>query len=1299
MVPPHLGSWTAQGIAAYFSPGYELVDRARLYWYMGRLGITTRDLLYDPAARYYLGRALNIRFFLFGTIRETASFDVATYMVHAEHGYLTNGARIHCRNIAELKIRLPELAWRTSLDQAERIRLQRDEASWTLLVNDIRQRHNRNDYAATIRLCQDALRRRPGNVEIAIIQRDCEDQLQRLAMLEARNNSYRQQQQLFIQIQDRRGEVARAAELARIQAEQHALALPMNERLAVQRNRETAYQNLVTQAQIAIQGKRFGVALQLFHSAAAIRPNDAIYREIAVVKAQADQAERERDLAVRALHEANLRKQREAELAQARTLLEAERQRRDADELARRKAQDARDQQEYARLLDLAQRLSAKGQFDQAVGAAQRAKQIRPTNEAERLVNQLLVEQAKAAAERQGAAARAKLEADLAAERQRRADAEAELAKARQQFDLLLREANAALAAEQFERALERYGAAAKLHRTDAVLSGIRSAETGIARRKAIAEAEKTRLAQQEQKAAKLKSVLADANAAMIAKDYGRAVSLFREAKRLAPTNVDALAGLTQAEQKLERVAAEVRRKDEDKSRKESFQKLLASGKASLAANRFEAAAIALAEAVRLMPDNAEAKSALDEANRQLGADAKRQTELKKKMDEYQRHIADGRRAMSTKQFDQAIKAFNSAILLLPDDKASKDYLAEAVAAKNKADADIVIEAQKRQEAARRNVALNSALAKVRGALAARDVAAATAAYRDAAKIDANHEEVKQALLDVRRLQDHMQAAADNEKRLGQKIDDLITKARSALAAKRFDEAIEALSEANRLRPNQKVIADLMAQATKGRADTTKTTPVADDRQKKVAALIVEAKTAIAAKQWDAAEKFLNDANRLIPRSADVQKLLVEIDTGRKQMMVDDQLRKRQAAFQVAIKAAQEALTAKRLDDAANAVADALKLQPNDAAALALQRQIQSAKDNTAAQMKIEQLKRDVAKFVDQANKALTAKQFDVAEKALADALKIAPNDRDLLTLRGRIQSAKADAQAAMKADQTRAEVAKLLGDARKALTSRQLDEADKAIDNALRLMPGNQDAMALRTQVKQARSSADAAMKSEQRKQEFNKLIAQTKASLFAKKLDEATKNVRDALQLFPNDPTAIDLVRQIDAARQAQNAAMKKEQDRKSEYDRQMKLGRAAMAGRRFEEAARAFTAALAQMPNDAAATQLLAEVKKALEVPKKPAGPPPGYKVQMDAGDGHLKAQKWADAAKAFQYATRIAPGDAEASKRMRFASSMDDGDKAMKAKRFAEAVRHFEQALRLIPDNKDAQDLLNRAKKSK
>ena len=84
-MPPSTGEWAADHFASYCGD-FELIDRGEVCWYMGRLGITMREVLRDPPARRVLAQALNARYFVFGAIEQTASFNVNIHLIDAETG-------------------------------------------------------------------------------------------------------------------------------------------------------------------------------------------------------------------------------------------------------------------------------------------------------------------------------------------------------------------------------------------------------------------------------------------------------------------------------------------------------------------------------------------------------------------------------------------------------------------------------------------------------------------------------------------------------------------------------------------------------------------------------------------------------------------------------------------------------------------------------------------------------------------------------------------------------------------------------------------------------------------------------------------------------------------------------------------------------------------------------------------------------------------------------------------------------------------------------------------------------------
>ena len=111
------------------------------------------------------------------------------------------------------------------------------------------------------------------------------------------------------------------------------------------------------------------------------------------------------------------RKETEAEAARLRAKLDQERKAREADELARRKAQEARDLASYTKFIDDAQDQLKGNKFDTAIATLLSAKQLRSTDEVNRLLGQAQERKAQAELAKKTAAERAAAEKKLAEEK------------------------------------------------------------------------------------------------------------------------------------------------------------------------------------------------------------------------------------------------------------------------------------------------------------------------------------------------------------------------------------------------------------------------------------------------------------------------------------------------------------------------------------------------------------------------------------------------------------------------------------------------------------------------------------------------------------------------------------------------------------------------------------------------------------------------------------------------------------------------------------------------------------------
>ena len=413
LVPPGLGAWAAEAISPYLSTSYSVADRGEVYWYMGSLGVTLRDAVVDPVARFYLGRALNVRFVVLGTVQATAKgFQVAAHLLDTETGREVNTATSVAKDRGELKCRVGEIAQLLLLDPAERIRRQSEAGEVQALLVQAEAAAKLSNFSLAIELAKKAGHKTPGiRVEFLLNQFDRQSQS---AVLEAeRRAAWEKNQSLIAAAARRQQQLAAAAETVRVAAARQSASIDAAER---QRRRDLAYKQLIIQARAASDAQDLTVALQLYDSALAIdRKSLAIIDREKVLARATDQA-RTLSTVDSVRREAARRQERAADAVQVRAQLDAERKQQAAAEQARRQVREQADAKESARLLADAQRFQAKGDFDSAVRALQSAKRLRPSDEIDRQLNAALVLQARAAAQRPNDQARRDLDAKLAAE-------------------------------------------------------------------------------------------------------------------------------------------------------------------------------------------------------------------------------------------------------------------------------------------------------------------------------------------------------------------------------------------------------------------------------------------------------------------------------------------------------------------------------------------------------------------------------------------------------------------------------------------------------------------------------------------------------------------------------------------------------------------------------------------------------------------------------------------------------------------------------------------------------------------
>lgn len=605
LVPPATGDWAADHFTSYCGTTYEIVERGEVCWYMGRLGITMRDVLNNANARRCLAQALNVRFFLFGTIEQTASFNVTAHLVDAESGARTGTGMIHVQDQAEMKLRMQELVRQTGAGKAEQTRLVQEGKDSEKTLTAARQQLKAGNAAAAANLARTALQASPRNVALQSVLQQAEQQQRQAELQQQRRRDEERLRADAEKARKRQEELVREAQAARQRAEAEAKSRDAAARKAEEDRKARAVTQLRATAAQATQKGDFAEAARVLQSAVALQPGGDVARELAQAKAKSEEAARARAAADTAKREAEFKQQREAAAAR----VEEERRRREAVEALRRKAQA-----EEAKVLAEARQKTelAKREADQKL-AEERARFAKAKADADarqkmelakREADQKLAEErARLAKAKADADARQKMELAKA-----KTDAEARSKSAppsrpREDYELALSAGKSALDKKNLQGAVNAYREALRL------MPGDREATVRLqeAQRQLLAEAEAKRKADEGNRPQPLPKA-PPTNASPLPGDvnqllqrgaelekrgaHNQAAAIYRQALKLAPGNAAANAALRRTE----------------------FNAQMNAGKQALAGRRFPDAVKSFEAALKISPENAEAKAGLQKA-------------------------------------------------------------------------------------------------------------------------------------------------------------------------------------------------------------------------------------------------------------------------------------------------------------------------------------------------------------------------------------------------------------------------------------------------------------------------------------------------------------------------------------------------------------------------------------------------------------------------------------------------------------------------------------------------------------
>jgi tetratricopeptide (TPR) repeat protein len=442
--------------------------------------------------------------------------------------------------------------------------------------------------------------------------------------------------------------------------------------------------------------------------------------------------------------------------------------------------------------------------------------------------------------------------------------------------------------------------------------------------------------------------------------------------------------------------------------------------------------------------------------------------------------------------------------------------------------------------------------------------------------------------------------------------------------------------------------------------------------------LMVQGNSALAEQRLEDAAKAYDEALKLCPEDVDAAKILGET---RAKIAAKEKEKLEAEKFAVEFARLMEEgkglMTEKKYAQAVRSFETALQLMPADAA---VNKALAEAKTALAADTEEKKKLADYEKYLAAGRAALVAERYADAVREFTAALTVMPNDA--AAQEGRRQ---AEARlAAMKDDAKRRDAyIQMMKEGVAALKAKRYQDAVAAYEQALKLYPSDKDAQQGLVLAKKAMTDAEGTASA---------LMMQADAAMRLARYDEAVRLYTQASQLAANN-AALQIALQ-NAQQMLLNAQAT--QNVQAAYIQAMNQGNLAMRNKRFDDAVRNFTEAVRLVPTDPDANAALRNAQAALD---KGLRNRQMYNDAMQAAQNNYRNQRYNDAIKNYQDALALFPNDPNALnglRQTRYTQFMAQGDTDMRGKRYADAVRDYESALREVPGDLTAGRALAQAK---
>lgn len=649
-----------------------------------------------------------------------------------------------------------------------------------------------------------------------------------------------------------------------------------------------------------------------------------------------------------------------------------------------------------------------------------------------------------------------------------------------------------------------------------------------------------------EEANARYKASLAKADKAFGAKDYSGAKDLFYEASGVKPDEKypkDKIAEIEKIMADLaSREAAEKERLAREKEINDKYNAALAKADKALASKDYAGAKSGYSEASGIKPAEQFPKNKIAEIDK-LTADLASKEEAKRKAEEearlkaeaeaaakkkaeeealvkekaitekYNSALAKADKAFAAKDYPGAKAAYNEASSVKPAEKYPKDKVSEidnllsqlAAAeeakrkaeeeARKKAEAEASARKKAEEEAAAKEKALtekyNTAVAGADKAFAAKDYNNAKTAYSEASAIKPSEKYPQEKIAEISRILAEIAAREANEKELAQKYSDAISKADQAFGTNDYNGAKSFYSAASGLKPSEQYPKTKLSEIDKILAGLAAKEAAEKAAGEKYNTALAKADKAFGAKDYTTAKTGYNEASGIKPSEQYPKTKIQEIDKILAEIAAADAAKKK-AEDDARMKAEADAAARKKAEEDARLKAEA-----------------EAAAKKTAEEEAARALNEKYNAAVARADKSFGAKDYTNAKSAYQEALLIKSGEQHPKTKIAEIDKILVELASAEEAKRKADEEARMKAIAEAQAQKKAQEEAMKALN------------------------------------EKYNSIITKADKEFIAKKYEDARTSYTDASRLKPGEKYPKDKIAAIDKAVADELAAKKKAEE----------------------------------------------------------------------------------------------------------------------------------------------------------